>query len=584
MAVALNHAPLAGTDGGHGRGFPLPEFTTLLPLRIAPQFSADVSALEDLADRMINNPPDSISDGPDPEENLFLPAGYTYLGQFIDHDLTLDTTSTLDIANDLKNPAKPANDPSNLRSPRFDLDCVYGNGPGDQPYLYVQKDAESPAGPLFKDASMVLDGDDLPRGKNGRALIGDKRNDENSIVNQVQQAFIKFHNQVVRHLVEGGAAERGSALFARARNQVRWAYQTVITDDFLPRIVEHRTLNGFLDDRASQPDRSKGYKLYTPDKRANLPREFVVAAYRYGHSMVRTGYRLNGDAQWGNGKGTRLPIFTPSDRTELSLIGFDPLLPSHVIDDWGRFFPKDHPRPGSRLTVNVGKTAEDPKADPVLRLQYAYKIDPSLADPLGGLPPKIAQPGDVPGGTVPPSLALLNLLRGNRYLIQGGQQFEGLVGSHLAKKYLVTREKLPGDRYRFKAIPEALQMDTPLWFYVLAEAQRHLVDWWLELVEADPSAVLTKEHLLGNVPDPDPEHPELPRARGVGSQLGPVGGRIVAEVFYGLLDEDETSVVNLPDADTWQPVWGEGPHTFARLLEFAGLPLTDGLPPAGNPA
>ena len=396
MTTASTHTPLAGTDGGHGRGFPLPEFTSLLPLRIEPQFSKDVTLLSKLAEQMVSKP-DAISDGPDPEENLYLPAGYTYLGQFIDHDLTLDTTSTLDLASDLKSPGKPANDPSNLRSPRFDLDCVYGNGPGDQPYIYVQADAKTPAGPLFKDASMVLGCHDLPRGPNGRALIGDKRNDENSIVNQVQQAFIKFHNQVVRKLVKDGAPERGSALFARARDEVRWAYQTVITDDFLQRIVERDTLKGFLDDRASQPDRSKGYRLYTPDKRANLPREFVVAAYRFGHSMVRTGYRLNGDAQWG--EGTRLPIFRPADDVDGSLLGFDPLPPSHVIDDWGRFFPKDHPRPGSRLTVNVGETVEDPEANPVLRLQYAYKIDPSLADPLGVLPPKIAQPEDVPGGT-----------------------------------------------------------------------------------------------------------------------------------------------------------------------------------------
>jgi hypothetical protein len=584
MKAASTHTPLAGTDGGHGRGFPLPEFTNLLPLRIEPQFSADIDALKVLAKQMVSRP-DKISDGPDPEENLFLPAGYTYLGQFIDHDLTLDTTSTLDIANDLKSPGKAANDPSNLRSPRFDLDCVYGNGPGDQPYLYEQADAESPAGPLFKDASMLLGCHDLARGPNGRALIGDKRNDENSIVNQVQQAFIKFHNQVVRKLVKDGRAERGSALFALARNEVRWAYQTVITDDVLQRIVERDTLKGFLDDRAGDSDRSKGYKLYTPDKRANLPREFVVAAYRFGHSMVRTGYRLNGDARWGEGKGTRLPIFTKADDSETSLLGFDPLPPSHVIDDWGRFFPKDHPRPGSRLTVNVGKTAEDPEANPTLRLQFAYKIDPSLADPLGVLPPKIAQPGDVPGGTEPPSLALLNLLRGNRYLIQGGQQFEGLVGSRLDPKYLVTRERQDDDTYRFNPISEALQKDTPLWFYVLAEAQRHLVDWWLELGgEKDPKFVLTKDHLLGKVEDVDKENPALKLARGVGSQLGPVGGRIVAEVFYGLLDEDETSVVNLADADAWQPVWGDGPHTFARLLKFAGLPLNDGLPPTDDAA
>jgi hypothetical protein len=91
--------------------------------------------------------------------------------------------------------------------------------------------------------------------------------------------------------------------------------------------------------------------------------------------------------------------------------------------------------------------------------------------------------------------------------------------------------------------------------------------------------VLTKDHLLGRIADEDPEHPGVPLARGTATQLGPVGGRIVAEVFYGLLDEDETSVVAKKRSDAaWQPIWGAGPHTFARLLDFTRLPLTDGQP------
>jgi hypothetical protein len=577
MTASSDNPKLGGTDGGHGRGFALPEFTHLLDLRPTPQFT-DVSALTTLAAQMVSKP-DKISDGPDPEENLCIPAGYTYFGQFIDHDLTLDTTSTLDIAKDLKDPSKPANDPSNQRSPRFDLDCVYGNGPDDQPYLYVQADADSLAGKLYKDASLFLQGHDLPRAPNGRALIGDKRNDENSIVNQVQQAFIRFHNQVVRTLVDRGAPERGGALFKRARDEVRWAYQTLITDDFLPRLIEHGTLNAFLAERSSHGDAA--YKLYKQPLRKNLPREFVVAAYRYGHSLVRTGYRLNGSAPSAP-SGTRLPIFRPAEAQGDSLLGFDPLPPDHVIDDWGRFFPKDHPRPGSRLTVNLGDVAEDPDVNPAVRLQYAYKIDPSLADPLGQLPPKIAQPGDVPGGQSAPSLSLLNLLRGNRYVIQGGQAFEKALAvlTPLDAKYLCTRQRADDDTYSFKPIPEALQKDTPLWFYVLAEAQRHVVDLWLDKGgKTNPDFVLTKDHLLGRIADEDPEHPGVPLARGTATQLGPVGGRIVAEVFYGLLDEDETSVVAKKRSDAaWQPIWGAGPHTFARLLDFTRLPLTDGQP------
>ena len=65
----------------------------------------------------------------DDEENQGIPAGYTYLGQFIDHDLTFDPASSL----------MKQNDPDALvdfRNPQFDLDNVYGRGPDDQPYLY----------------------------------------------------------------------------------------------------------------------------------------------------------------------------------------------------------------------------------------------------------------------------------------------------------------------------------------------------------------------------------------------------------------------------------------------------------------
>ena len=68
---------------------------------------------------------------PDDEENYGIPAGYTYLGQFIDHDITFDPMSSL----------MQQNDPEALidfRTPRLDLDNLYGRGPADQPYMYVQ--------------------------------------------------------------------------------------------------------------------------------------------------------------------------------------------------------------------------------------------------------------------------------------------------------------------------------------------------------------------------------------------------------------------------------------------------------------
>src|SRR2546427_448502 len=99
-------------------------FRTLPPA----QFNEEI--LQKLAESMtatadVPTPEDQA----DEEENSGISAGYTYLGQFIDHDLTFDPASSLE----------RQNDPDGLvdfRTPRFDLDCIYGRGPDDQPYLY----------------------------------------------------------------------------------------------------------------------------------------------------------------------------------------------------------------------------------------------------------------------------------------------------------------------------------------------------------------------------------------------------------------------------------------------------------------
>lgn len=611
---------------GHGQvGKHEQPFTHLLELRAQ---GYDVGTLASLAFGM-KGIPDKLSDGGDPEENLYMPAGYTYFGQFIDHDLTFDTTSTLSL--DPRNLADPNQDPSNVRSPRFDLDCVYGNGPGDQPYLYAQDNGSSRGVRTYSGASLLLGGDvstvarisdkqepdgawDLQRGPNGRALIGDKRNDENSIVNQIQQMMIMFHNKIVSVLANLPDAPQGNALFQRARDEVCWAYQKIILEDYLPRIIDSGVLDNFVQTYAARGDAA--YKLYKPGPlRNNLPREFVAAAYRFGHSAIRQGYRLNT-------KSIR-SIFLPDAAdgkpdAHDSLIGFDPLPQGHAIDDWGRFFPVSWPMPGERrmgnddasVDIETPFTGPDdaPPGDPKVRLQYAYKLDPSIVDPLTDLPNKIASKRDVAPPSVEasiptagPSLALLNLLRGNRYGIQGGQSFEPILGIKLdAERYLRVRTLTSGPdqdkTYTFKHISElknngagpaigpALNGDTPLWFYILAEAQKPLVDFWYDNAQQP----LTENQLKGLDPNGsapprvEPPNPamtieQLKQTRCGGTRLGEVGGRIVAEVFYGLLDSDADSLFNRAPGGSagWEPMWtndlGTGPATFAKLVQFVAL-------------
>jgi hypothetical protein len=522
----------------------------LVPPRHMPFPLADLTAAAIAMDM-----PDDVSDGPDSEENLFVPAGYTYLGQFVDHDLTLDTTSSLD-------PNSPAA-PTNLRTPAFDLDCVYGRGSADQPYLYQRDGASLCVGKI---GGLAAGDDDLPRNAlpfdptdptvprvlldpRGRALIGDKRNDENSIVSQIQLAFILFHNAVVQALSNRDPTLRGDALFNKARNEVRWTYQRMLLEDYLPRIVEGEVLRAFVTDWAEHGDRA--YRLFHPELRSQIPIEFAGAAYRFGHSMVRTGYRLNANDLMP------LKVFTQKGTPDESLTGFEPLPAEHVIDDWGRFFPHPnnaHLRPGHAPAVNSTHSASGATGTAV-RLQFAYKIDPTLVAPLGDLPARIAElePGEqgikdkvppAPPGQPPkregPALGLLNLKRGNSYRLPSGQSVKhalGAVGGDMHDADLMVRFKDPVTRLQsFKHLPVGLTHATPLWIYILAEAQRHIVRDWARVHNGQPV--------------PDDYFLEGPGAR---TQLGPVGGRIVVETFYGLLDADDTSYLRAAPGN-WAPL------------------------------
>lgn len=463
---------------------------------------------------------DVPSDHPDPEENLFVPAGYTYFCQFIDHDLTFDTTSTLDI--------KDKSTFTNQRTPAFDLDNVYGLGPDGAPYMY-------------SDGIRLFEGDtpgmDLPR-LHKRAVIGDPRNDENSIVCNIQMAFIRFHNAVVDELVAKGKAREGSReLFTMARNEVRWTYQRIITDDLLPRIICRDIVKGFevrRDPNEMGLSRNESaYMLFTGDLRGAIPIEFTGAAYRFGHSMVRTAYRLS------DSPPTLIFALAGNDQT-MSLVGFQPLPKEHVITDWSRLLPDPNgpsksKDPGEKDDQNNVGSADNP--DPQ-RLQFAYRIDTTFVNPLAFLPPSVsAGAGD--------NLGIRNLLRGRKFQLPSGQAFAEALGlTPLDSKYLVTRDKKSvAGKQTYGAIDKDFCVKTPLWFYILAEAQTPMVDWWLcRPIGADNKA------------DPFTEDDLLAAASTTATQLSGVGARIVLEVFHGLLDADLTSYRNHDAASNWNPL------------------------------
>ncbi|MES2068818.1 MAG: peroxidase family protein [Pseudomonadota bacterium] len=484
--------------------------------------------------QLMGDAPDTVSDEPDPEENLYIPAGYTYLGQFVDHDLTFDTTSTFD--------TKDNTAFTNQRTPRFDLDCVYGAGPDAAPFLYQDG------------IRLIEGGKDLPRsrladGSKGRAIIGDPRNDENSIVCNLQMAFIRFHNKVVAKLERDEPLLKGTrALFDKARDEVRWTYQKIVVEDLLPRIVSNETLKTFEYRRDPGPTglsrNESAYALFTAGKRGAIPLEFSGAAYRFGHSMVRNGYRLRLNPP------EPTPIFNLAGDPNKSLTGFQTLDEDHVIEDWSIFFPK----PNGSLSATPGM--KDPKndvgagqGDPA-RLQFSYRIDTTIVDPLTLLPPSIA-------GAPMNNLAARNLLRGKKFQLPCGQAVGTALGVPvLGPEHLVYRKKFTDaqgqDVQTFVAIPASLCEKTPLWFYVLAEAQKPVVDWWRKRVLNTEKKNFTEDELLD-------------AASNTATQLGETGGRIILEVFHGLLDADPDSYRNKSPAG-WKPLIGE-----ARMWNLVNL-------------
>lgn len=441
---------------------------------------------------------DPPKDGFDPEESG-IPALYTYFGQFVDHDLTFDPMTTL-----MKHSDPDAL--SDFRTPAFDLDNVYGRGPDDQPYMYDD-------GPKFLLGDPLANGaTDLPRNNAARrrALIGDPRNDENSIVSQFQGLMLRFHNRVIEDNKNNKNFD-----FPAAQQFVRFHYQWVVLHDFLPRIVNAAVLDKLRTDGKFDHDKLKFYH-YRNDP--FMPVEFSVAAYRLGHSMIRPGYRLNDD------DATLLPIFpVPSQNLPDGLTGFQEMAKNRVID-WGRFIDIDIRPYGAADPKDP--TNPDPK-DPAnkKRLQFAYRIDTSVVNPLSILPPTVVS-------DPPPSLPQRNLIRGFELELPNGQHVAHAMGEEPLPDELIKVGKavdkpdqsgndpdVKGTITSIKGLDlHVFERNCPLWTYILAEAF----------------------HTQTNV--------EIPVTGGKTistPQLGPVGGRIVAEVFLGILYGDKDSQLRL---------------------------------------
>lgn len=391
---------------------------------------------------------DRVADGP-------ADAGMTFLGQFIDHDITLDATSAIGTRIDPRSIR-------NIRTPNLDLDCVYGDGPEASPYLYGEDHLSE-----FMLFGRHDSPHDLPRNHHGRALIGDFRNDENILVSQVQGAFICLHNILMSqaednadtgHDIGNCAAmgirsdlwedtiNPGLRSFEEVRRFIRLHYQWIVLNEFLPSFVDPADIK-----HALAHDIFPGAPM--------MPAEFSVAAYRFGHATVQPEYVLRkGEAP--------LDLF--------ALRGFGPRDDGATIE-MAQFF--------------------GPHA------QKALPVGTDMADTLFELPDFIVGSGlkwgdlDIPVARAK-KLGLRNILRDRTAMqLPSGQQ----MARHLGLTPLDPPKELL-DHHITK---------TPLWFYCLQEAQasgthrlsgvggKIVASVIVRLLKEDPESVL---HVPGFTP------------------------------------------------------------------------------------
>lgn len=544
---------------------------------LLPVSEATVKALDALGDAMIDPPGPAPAGADAPVAPIF-----TYWSQFIDHELTARTdrdAGVSDITVDAPD-LKPADRREvekgllNRRTPALELDCLYGDGPpgrhGDKARrasgrniklarklrdgakMRVGTAEVTNAGPLDPPVGQVPPpatdlNRDLPRigalldlgvvrpedfpedlrksdTFRQRAFIGDPRNDENLAVAQFHLALLRFHNAVVDWLrfKDFHQEDRDQKeLFEDARKVVRWTFQWLVVNDFLRTLLRQDVVDKVL---------KGGAKLYRKqlkgDKEPYMPVEFSVAAYRFGHSMIRNGYDYNrnfGVKPDGSTPGFVAPFaslvnfFQFTGKSPTPFIGLAQTLPHNWIIEWDRF-DGSSPAP----------------------VRVARKIDTNLATTLGDMPNEGNDPNDPPFVELLKQLARRNLRRGYQLALPTGQAVARALGVEPLSRDELGRNS--NDKTK-QALEQGGFLDrTPLWFYVLKEAE----------------------------------------VRENGERLGEVGSRLVAETFVGVLLNDPESY--LASDASWDPsrktpgsggpLELSGGRTIKKigdLLEFAGV-------------
>jgi hypothetical protein len=465
---------------------------------------------------MENHAPDAPgTDRGTGDDSATLPAEYTYLGQFIDHNLDFDETAQ---------PTANVNSSAltNFESFRFDLNNVFGGGPSVDPQLYAGDHehllATGNLGTPQADGFPTVTGSkksmyDLARNQSGGAILVEPRDDENQILSQISAAFVAFYNDFI---------DQGDT-YAQARQLTENYYQEIVLTDVLPAFVGQSTINRYLSIG------SNGQALVnTPNfpSAGFTPIEFSVGAYRFGHALVRQDYHINDINPTTTDIDDNVAIFDVNNFQSGDLSGGAPL-------------PGPTQPGGSTCTATTVCTQPNPAGHQIQWRYFVPALDANQADPginfarntqttispaLFNLPAEtIAGCADAASPVCNGSGSLIarDFARGNYDGLASGQAIAQALGCPVIPASSIN----PTHDAVFSA-------GTPLIYYVLAEAKR------------------------------------------AGQTLGCVGGRIVAQTFLRVLWDTPNSILHTnfrPDPSLVKLAPEKPAFSFGDLLVDTGL-------------
>lgn len=364
-----------------------------------------------------------------------IPAAYTYLGQFIAHDMT-HMSAYADYGKEI-----------NLRSHALDLDSLFGAIP---PEGKVSGEVKCTDGVCIGQTSAGRY-EDLPRSATGFPCIADPRNDNNLAVAQLTVAMMKFHQRVCE-LTKGCSSEE-------QRTITRRHVQSVVLHDYLPRIIDPDVYCDVM--------HHGGRKVIFPTDEYGgstlpglfqVPVEFAAACFRFGHSMVRHQYDWTDYLKGQGASWIRRMVHLGFIKEGVANLKDD------WVVDWQYLLGNDPSTQPERFSLSIQSQISGDLTQ--FSLMDKAWIDPTMFD-------RLSQPSL--------SLAELSLLRGNDLALTSGERLRDLFADKLDQGSLIpkiTPQQMfaivkPRLRDGEDEILQQIECRTPLWFYTLREAELH---------------------------------------------------------------------------------------------------------------